>query len=1755
MKMRKKPGILALVLAIMLVFQTVGTSQISYVRAEEGVEQDASGVDEVAGGSEEITPVDDSKNQGANSGLPDDSNENQNNQDNENTGTDITGNSGSGAAGNTANGDTVADGTDTSATEPVATDAENTDRSEYTDDSTSDADKATGARKAKRKAAANANGGTEYTLNGANADYSNWASSSLLVEDKDGNMVSPSADTVITDYSKFQFSLSIDSQTAVEFTSQDTLVYELPDGLLLSATSGELRDENNSDVTMKWQINNNKMYLSFTDAYLKNETNILKADLTLSGKIDTTKNVTEESGTKTINLGIFGSYTYVERGEKIANIDILKTGISRSSNGVAEDQVVYQIKVLAGKYDSSADNNVDLENVVVTDQFTTYEKTNRGVTDKPYSANSYYEKYLSISDITAIDKNGNARTVTYNKDTETFTIDCIMQPDEEITIQYTLNIAEGFYAENPQGNQNSDIILNDGNKGNPSDRSWVIRKIDSTASVTSNPVGDSTGTVQENAKWSTTEADNYQTVTVDKTWLWTGTSQQTTTDRAYFRFKVNEGKQNDIKGWTIDNIIGEGHTLKTDITIKNLTTGQEYTIAQADANNGNFHFTFPESGEYEILFETSPAANAVSAKTEAYLTDPETGWTYGAQENPAFPSNMPSKTHPVVDYAGKTITWETYFPAGWIGAGYTYEDWMACIKTKTDDTQIKLGDSTDIYMTEEQIAGIEIVKKTDGTVIPKSSYEVNPNIKIEVETDVQVYAFSIVFKEDISDAIIIRYTTVADFSVANGMKNVEFSNRFRLMDADNGQKTYITDAVNYSTTSAITKAVEKNTAEDGLVWRISVNSNHETLGKAVVKDILPEGLNDIDTTTDIKIVEAVYKDAKTGNATNITDRFTGYDFTFDSTTRELKATFDDLNCIKVTFLVTTYPTTEKVLEMQNKTVSDDYQGESYTNTAKLYAVTSAGEEVHLVDSSAYGAIYYKALSKGIKGNLSGNVATYELNVNPSGQKLAPDSVKYLTVTDQIPTDYQNKMFLLKTSIKVYISENGYKKEAVEGTDYILNESDITGSGFTMQVLDGKMITIEYKVVVDGAVGEEKDTANNASLSWEGLDTSIAEGYAAKARIANGGSTTKANQLYLLKRDDTTKAVLEGARYEVYKYNGEGQDLTKTDFTLTATNGKGIAYSDKELTLNTVYALKEVTAPNGYLKDTAVHYVLLFDQVSNIPKNLPAGTQVLYAKGGEDDPAIVEDSAIETMDIAIDKAWVGETDKTQIVAQLWSKYPGKTEFTRDGGKCGRVDYEFITAANNWTGNFKNIPLTDADGNKIEYMIREEEQVNASGTGSQNVDAWPYQVVIDGDDLNDGEDEDKNIHITNYDLTKLYGTKHWNDDSDRDGVRPDSIALHVYTADAEGTLTEVNDVTVKFTSTDGNDWSWTIEGTGLKKYEDDGKTPITYIVKEDDIVDEDGTLLYYNNCDNTFTVDSDGKYELTNIHDPELVDVKGSKTWDDNDDQDGERPSTIKINLVTDGTVTNSLDVSADENGDWTWAFTDLYKYRDHGVEIQYAITENSVTNYSTTYDGYDVKNTHTPYKTSVTVTKAWDDQNNKDNIRPTEVTVELYANGKATGKTVKLNASNKWTASFTDLDVSKNGWAIAYTVKESAVSGYTAKITGNQKTGFVVTNTHRPKYVPHVPGTPSTPDPTPVTPSTPATSTGTTRIPSRGVPSTSGYARIRVRTPLSSGTRGTKIRISVPLTGDNSLGTVLGAIGILALGAGAIVIARKKKKED
>ena len=196
----------------------------------------------------------------------------------------------------------------------------------------------------------------------------------------------------------------------------------------------------------------------------------------------------------------------------------------------------------------------------------------------------------------------------------------------------------------------------------------------------------------------------------------------------------------------------------------------------------------------------------------------------------------------------------------------------------------------------------------------------------------------------------------------------------------------------------------------------------------------------------------------------------------------------------------------------------------------------------------------------------------------------------------------------------------------------------------------------------------------------------------------------------------------------------------------------------------------------------------------------------------------------------------------------------------------------------------------------------------------------------------------------------------------------------------------------------------------------------------------------------------------VQDAPLTKAEVFKIWVDDGNRDGKRPPSLTVELKADGVPTGKTVTLSDANN-WYDQITGLPKYGENGEdEIEYTWTEPSVTGYTpagTKKTGTltTLTNTCPPETVKIQARKDWKDSG----THPNSVTVQLYADGLASGDPVTLDAANGWKTEWTDLCryINQNGarHEIVYTVAETEIpEGYVCKVTGNAERGFVITNT-------------------------------------------------------------------------------------------------------
>ena len=204
-----------------------------------------------------------------------------------------------------------------------------------------------------------------------------------------------------------------------------------------------------------------------------------------------------------------------------------------------------------------------------------------------------------------------------------------------------------------------------------------------------------------------------------------------------------------------------------------------------------------------------------------------------------------------------------------------------------------------------------------------------------------------------------------------------------------------------------------------------------------------------------------------------------------------------------------------------------------------------------------------------------------------------------------------------------------------------------------------------------------------------------------------------------------------------------------------------------------------------------------------------------------------------------------------------------------------------------------------------------------------------------------------------------TKVWDDDGDRDGLRPRKAEVTLYANGVPAGSEVVGDAGNIRVLSEENGWHATYQHL---PYTDESGKRITYRVAESKGQVPEGYTAFSRS-------DAAGAFTVINRHAPERIKVEGTKTWEGDEADPSTRPAYVDVQLCANGIVVRTMRVKPREEfregGErvlvWpTYCFDDLYKY-DHGAEIEYSVREVMPTSaYVSTVDGYDLTNRYHPF---------------------------------------------------------------------------------------------------------------------------------------------------------------------------------------------------
>lgn len=362
---------------------------------------------------------------------------------------------------------------------------------------------------------------------------------------------------------------------------------------------------------------------------------------------------------------------------------------------------------------------------------------------------------------------------------------------------------------------------------------------------------------------------------------------------------------------------------------------------------------------------------------------------------------------------------------------------------------------------------------------------------------------------------------------------------------------------------------------------------------------------------------------------------------------------------------------------------------------------------------------------------------------------------------------------------------------------------------------------------------------------------------------------------------------------------------------------------------------------------------------------------------------------------------------------------------EGGEAVNVGDNVTVKADadgNWTKTWTDLPKYNA-GKVIEYTV-EESGLPEGYTITTTKDEETGAITLKNSYTPKGVDIAVSVN--------------WNDADNQDGLRPEFVEAELYAGDAS------TGKKVKLTA--DNEWKATFEGLAVNK---NGK-PIEYSLVS---TKAEGYEIKTTGSATEGLV-------LNYTHAVKTVDVKATVVWADGNNRDGVRPETVSLQLKADGENLGDV-ITVNEKSKWTKTWTGLGEYKA-GKEVVYTVEVVGLKGGEDGYTaeitgdagtGFTITATHVPAVAEIKASVNWDDADNQDAIRPEFVEAELHADDVSTGKKVKLTADNKWTASFGEMDLKKDGKTIAYTLVATKVDGYDCAVEGSATKGLILKYSH------------------------------------------------------------------------------------------------------
>ncbi len=738
-------------------------------------------------------------------------------------------------------------------------------------------------------------------------------------------------------------------------------------------------------------------------------------------------------------------------------------------------------------------------------------------------------------------------------------------------------------------------------------------------------------------------------------------------------------------------------------------------------------------------------------------------------------------------------------------------------------------------------------------------------------------------------------------------------------------------------------------------------------------------------------------------------------------------------------------------------MEDHANASAYTqimNSAVLY--NGPNSPVHNDSDAEY---VYRPFAKSETTNPDRN--TENKGVGSYKIEISEHDIDYSWADEIYVTDVMDNLALVEDSLTVTIGNTVLTPLDADGDAFILDketdrdkyysytytdvieDGEVTGGTLVIRIWypTNQDITIEYQAsVISYNTSATGDYSNAVTIAGTGytLNGSYQEGSSGEG----GSGLTLSMTLTKVDADDND-VVLPGAVFEIYRHVENDDDIlvdtltTGEDgtFTFKSSDEKGY-WMDRDV----LYYVKEIEAPKGYaFEETLYGFVFLRNGYEGTyPDGLDRDNVTLGEPDG--DQIHIEITRVNTKEPKITKE-IAEDDYERKEESGESMHDGEDTYGDGWGTWDDADnnqevtyHITLTDIMNVTNitvhdyleeglDFEHeveVVLYDGDTQKTltesDYTMTEADCSDPNGCA---MDGCTFEVEFK-DSVFEDISSDAYIVISYQALTETH-------EEDYDDY-VDEILNHSYMTYGASSYRS----SIVTTATD-------LFGFGVYKYADENGTETAlagaeFILERNGVyatfeteTDADTGEVYYmiyswvedKDSAGTLTSDGDGMIRIEGLDDDTytITETKAPSGYEIVDE-------TITVIIDEDGNVTVSGDTGSKE------------AVIGHVVNVENKPSDET----DDEPDHIDVEGA-----------KTWDDEYDKDGIRPESITVRLYADGEAK-ESVTVTEADGWKWSFSGLDKYRDdGTEIVYTVEEDAVNGYESSVDG-----YDITNTHTPQ---------------------------------------------------------------------------------------------------